>query len=57
LEEVDSDVFLRFAQFLYTGAYTRLAPREKNAKPSSAVILQTEQTNHTRPLEQVVSHA
>jgi hypothetical protein len=41
------------------GSFASLSPLapDANAKPSSAVILQTEQTNHTRPLEQVVSHA
>ncbi len=55
-EDVNSDVFSRFAQFLYTGAYTRPALPE-NASPSTTGTSQTEPTHHTKPLEQVVSHA
>src|SRR3569833_4284917 len=56
-EDIDSDVFSCFAQFLYTGAYTTPAHPEKNVSRSSAVISQTEPTHHTEPLAQIVSHA
>ena len=54
-EDVNSDVFSHFVQFLYTGIYTRSTFLE-NTNLNNLIILQTESTYYIKPFEQVVNH-